>query len=81
MSGLEESLLELFDYVKLSEVECDNCKEKTDSLKGIRIQKLPPLLTFCLKRFELDYETMQRKKINDKFSYPLELNMANFLDP
>ena len=30
---------------------------KTDSRKGIKIAKLPPVLTFCLNRFELDYET------------------------
>jgi ubiquitin carboxyl-terminal hydrolase 40 len=49
-------------------------------LKGCRIQRLPPVLTLCLSRFELDYTTFQRKKVNAKFEYPLELNMADYLD-
>lgn len=52
---------------------------KTDSRKGIKIDRLPPVLTFCLNRFELDFETWQRKKIDDRFEYPLELDMDMFL--
>ena len=35
-------------------------------------------MTLSLNRFELDYETWQRKKINDKFEYPLELDMYKY---
>ena len=52
---------------------------KTDSKKGVRIGKLPPVITLCLYRFELDYETWQRKKLDDKFEYPLELDMAKYM--
>jgi len=38
-------------------------------------------LTFCLNRLEMDYTTWERKKINDKFEYPLELDMSKFADP
>lgn len=37
-------------------------------------------MTFCLNRIELDYETWDRKKINDKFEYPLELDMSKYID-
>jgi ubiquitin C-terminal hydrolase len=37
-------------------------------------------LTLSLNRFEFDYDTMARKKVNDKFAYPLELNLADYLD-
>ena len=60
---------------------CDNCNEKTDSLKGCKIQKLPPILTVNLLRFDFDYNTLQRKKVNDRFEFPLELNMSDHLDP
>lgn len=40
---------------------------------------MPPVLTLCLYRFELDYETWQRKKLDDKFEYPLELDMSKYL--
>jgi len=38
------------------------------------------VLTFCLNRIDLDYETWERKKINDRFEYPLELDMSSYLD-
>ena len=59
---------------------CDYCNEKTEVLKGMRLAKIPPVLTIGLSRFDLDYETFQRVKINDKFTYPLELNVADFID-
>jgi len=45
-----------------------------------RISRLPPVLTFCLNRIELDYNTLERKKINDKFEFPLELDISQFAD-
>ena len=47
-------------------------------MKGIKISKAPPVITLCLYRFELDYETFQRKKLNDNFQFPLELDLANY---
>ena len=49
-------------------------------MKGQRIQRLPPVITFSLNRYDLNYETCQRIKVNDRFEYPLELNMAEYLD-
>ena len=37
------------------------------------------MLTLNLYRFELDYETWQRKKLDDKFEYPLELDMSKYV--
>ena len=65
-----------------NKVTCDSevCMgQKTDSRRGIQIAKLPPVLTFCLNRFELDYQTWERKKLNDRFEYPLELDMSMYL--
>lgn len=64
-----------------NQINCDNCNEKTDTLKGPRILKLPPVLTLCLARFDMDYEKWERIKLNDKFEYPLELDLADYLDP
>ena len=36
---------------------------------------LPRILTIQLKRFELNYETMQREKINEFVYYPQLLEM------
>jgi len=42
---------------------------------------LPPVLHFVLNRFALDYETFERKKLNDKFEFPLEINMSKYVSP
>lgn len=34
-----------------------------------------------LKRFDLDYSTMQRKKLNDRVTFPQVLNMNHFMSP
>ena len=34
-----------------------------------------------LKRFDLDYTTMQRKKLNDRVTFPQVLNMNSFMSP
>lgn len=37
-------------------------------------------MVIALKRFELDYETMQHNKINEKVEFPFELKMDKYLD-
>ena len=64
-----------------NQITCDSevcLGVKTDSRKGINIAKLPPIFMVCLNRFELDYVTWQRKKLNDRFEYPLELDMKKY---
>ena len=83
--GVQESLDQLFTFEKFdgdNKLTCESavCNgQKTESRKGIEIAKLPPVLTFCLYRFELDYQTWERKKVNDRFEYPLELDMSKYM--
>jgi ubiquitin C-terminal hydrolase len=46
-------------------VECEVCGTKTDSVKGLRLASLPDILLLQLKRFDFDYNTLQRVKLND----------------
>lgn len=83
-SGVAESLKKLFEMDELygdNKLFCDNCNEKTDTLKGQRLAKLPPVLTFGLARFDIDYVKFERYKVNDRFEYPLELDLSEYLDP
>jgi ubiquitin carboxyl-terminal hydrolase 40 len=76
--------MKLFEFEKLdgdNKLFCDNCNEKTDTLKGQKIQKLPPILQIDLLRFDFDYNTFQRVKVNDRFEFPLELDVSAHLDP
>ena len=44
---------------------CDVCGKKCDAHKGLKFTKFPYLLTLHLKRFDFDYSTMHRIKLND----------------
>jgi ubiquitin carboxyl-terminal hydrolase 34 len=82
--GLEDSLT---DFIKGESVEYswaitgDDGKVLNQSLPTVKktmIKKLPPHLIFHLRRFDFDYETCRLAKKNDRFEFPLELNMHPF---
>ncbi|CAN0410558.1 unnamed protein product, partial [Hapterophycus canaliculatus] len=47
---------------------CQACDKKVDAVKGLKFERLPYLLSLQLKRFDFDYETFQRIKLNDEVS-------------
>ncbi|MEE6498819.1 hypothetical protein FKM82_003239 [Ascaphus truei] len=55
---------------------CERCKKKCDARKGLRFLHFPYLLTLQLKRFDFDYTTMHRIKLNDRMTFPEELDMS-----
>lgn len=59
---------------------CTKCNKKVDAKKGLKLVTVPYLLMLQLKRFDFDYETMQRIKLNDRVEFPLTLDMNPFLD-
>ncbi|OQR88131.1 hypothetical protein ACHHYP_07520 [Achlya hypogyna] len=60
--------------------DCDACKSKQDAVKGLKFAKLPYLLSLQLKRFDFDYATFNRIKLNSQVTFPKYLNM-NTYDP
>lgn len=75
----------LFNYTRPELLTADNqymckiCGKKVDALKGLKIEKLPYILVTQIKRFDLNYETFTRIKLNDRVSFPLVLNCNSFL--
>jgi hypothetical protein len=61
--------------------DCTGCQKKTEALKGLTLNSLPDILTLQLMRFDYDYNTMRRIKINERCSFPFWLDMAPFLGP
>lgn len=59
---------------------CENCKSKQDAHKGLRITQFPYLLTIQLKRFDFDYNTMHRIKLNDKMTFPDVLDLNDYVN-
>jgi len=80
-SGLLESLAAYVQGELLegdNKWECERCGHKVDAVKRQVFKRLPHTLCFQLKRFEYDYETMQRLKVKDRFEFPQELDMRPF---
>lgn len=58
---------------------CERCNKKCDAHKGLKFIQFPYLLTLQLKRFDFDYNTMHRIKLNDKVTFPEILNLNSFI--
>ena len=81
--GLEESLASYVSGELLeadNQWSCESCGAKRDAVKRscFRGDALPDTLCVHLKRFEFDYEAMQRHKIKSRFEFPETLDMAPF---
>ncbi|KAJ5078220.1 ubiquitin carboxyl-terminal hydrolase faf-y-related [Anaeramoeba ignava] len=53
-------------------------KRKVDTNKFVYFKKLPKYMIFQLKRFDYNYRTNRRFKVNDYFEFPKELNMEKY---
>ena len=60
---------------------CDTCNAKTNMWLGTRFQQLPGTIIFALNRYDFDYETFQRVRLNSYFEYQLELDLSSYLMP
>ena len=56
-----------------------SCQKKVIALKGLRIYKLPKVLTLQLKRFEFDWKTESRRKVNDRLRFPFYLDLSDIV--
>ncbi|ETO37056.1 Ubiquitin carboxyl-terminal hydrolase family protein [Reticulomyxa filosa] len=80
-ANLEESL-DLYVQGDLLDGEnkylCGQCNEKILALKRVCFKTLPKYLLLHLSRFEFDFNTMARVKLNSRLEYPMELNMKKY---
>ncbi|XP_017070962.1 ubiquitin carboxyl-terminal hydrolase 47 [Drosophila eugracilis] len=59
---------------------CEKCKKKCDAHKGLHFKSFPYILTLHLKRFDFDYQTMHRIKLNDRVTFPHTLNLSTIIN-
>lgn len=52
-----------------------------DAKKGVIFQSFPPVLHLQLKRFEYDFMRDVNVKINDRYEFPLEIDLKAYIDP
>jgi ubiquitin C-terminal hydrolase len=57
---------------------CSGCNAKVDALKRTCLHKLPQHLIIHLKRFEFDFDTMRKVKVNQHFEFPHELDVEPY---
>ena len=60
--------------------ECSGCLKKVKAERGVRFLKMPKLLNIILRRFDFDYFTFQRIKVNDRVEFPFVLNFNNYMN-
>nr|CCA21216.1 ubiquitinspecific protease putative [Albugo laibachii Nc14] len=57
---------------------CEQEQQKVNAIKRVRLQTLPNVLVFHLKRFTFDFNTMEKYKSNDALEFPFEIDMKPF---
>ncbi len=59
-------------------VYCEACKRKSSTRLRPCLTHLPQLLVLHLKRFDLDYNTFTTRKLNDRCTFPFQIDMHPF---
>ena len=62
-----------------NKINCEICKIKRTCHKHLIFKSLPNIFVIILKRFEFDYNTMLKYKLNKYFEFPFKLDMKNYL--
>ncbi|XP_071518202.1 ubiquitin carboxyl-terminal hydrolase 47 isoform X4 [Panulirus ornatus] len=60
--------------------KCSKCDALCDAHKGLKFIRFPYLLTIHLMRFDFDYQTLHRIKLNDKVTFPNILDLNSFVE-
>ncbi|KAI0934305.1 hypothetical protein AcV5_006190 [Taiwanofungus camphoratus] len=58
---------------------CQRCDSLQDAQRYTELRELPPVLHFSLLRFVYDVSSMERKKSKHALSFPMEIDMDQFL--
>lgn len=78
---LQESLQAYVDGEVMegeNKYKCSTCDRHVDAVKRACLKDVPDNLIFHLKRFDFNLRTLQRRKINDYFTFPSSLDLAPY---
>eukprot|EP01129_Flabellula_baltica_P006901 TRINITY_DN2635_c0_g1_i2.p1 TRINITY_DN2635_c0_g1~~TRINITY_DN2635_c0_g1_i2.p1 ORF type:complete len:911 (+),score=212.51 TRINITY_DN2635_c0_g1_i2:807-3539(+) len=62
-----------------NQYSCETCGHKTDAKLGEGYSSFPYILTLHMRRFDFDFMSMQRVKLNDRVSFPEILDMNPYV--
>jgi len=77
-NNMVESLEAFVQSEELDGVSCDHCQKKCLTFKRQVLHTLPNTIFFHLKRFELNFETFRHEKSNQRFEFPLEIDLEPY---
>lgn len=66
-------------FVLIARYDAGEEHGRQDARKGVRFLRFPPVLTIHLKRFEYDMVTGTMIKVNDRFAFPRQMDIDEFL--
>ncbi len=81
-SDIHESLKNYFKTEVMdhdNKINCEQCNTKRTCHKHLLLKTLPNILVISLNRFEFNYDTMLKYKLNKYFEFPLQLDMKDYL--
>ena len=76
---IEDALDNLFKPEIIDSYRCDLYPEQIQISKGSLIHSLSNTVILHLERFEYNYETNTRQKINDSCSFPMKINFSKWI--
>ena len=79
--SIEDSLDELVKGELMdgdNKIMCDVCNEKKATIRRTCFGVLPNLLILHLKRFDLDFQTFETVKLNNRISFPTNINVFKY---
>eukprot|EP01048_Picozoa_sp_COSAG05_P012573 COSAG05_NODE_1270_length_5316_cov_3.177688_4_plen_636_part_00 len=83
--SLDDCLAHFVRAETVEDYKCENCKQKCDFEKMLRVQEFPPVLVLHLKRWKTDFKvgrngdvTMVRKKDTSKIIFEEEIDMMPY---
>ena len=73
-----ESFLQEENFVGDNQYLAESLGKKIDAKRSTRIDECPTNLIIQLKRFEYDLDTYQRYKVDDRFEFPFDFDIAPY---
>ena len=78
---IEDSLGELIQGELMdgdNKIQCDICTQKKATTRRTCFGHLPNTMILHLKRFDLDFQTFETVKLNNRIAFPLRINMFEY---
>ena len=75
MHNLESSLSKFVTWEQINGFQWDDSSPRINIIKRQCFSEISDTIIFHLKRFELNFDTFRREKVNDEFMFPLKIDL------